>query len=206
MLAGAAALAGLVWGAAPAAAASHDVTLDCTSDVILSGQPGDTYNLTVTGDCLTATTWMYVWNSDYLGQEGDWQPTFLSVPDNLASLPDSDTCSSNCGEADPSDWYFYVDGTEVTATGMTLQAVNYVGAALKPGDLVAMATTDETEFFRIIWAGPGGGAVSPLWHQAVGRQSADAGCAEGWSASWQAWAESVTGGWVCTRDVVMYGN
>jgi hypothetical protein len=51
------------------------------------------------------------------------------------------------------------------------------------------------------------GAVSsiPAWVQAYGRASADAKCQDGWDASWQAWAEPVTGGWVCTRSIPSLG-
>ena len=45
----------------------------------------------------------------------------------------------------------------------------------------------------------------PAWVQAYGRASADAACEAGWDASWQAWAEPVTGGWVCTRSVPSLG-
>ena len=48
-------------------------------------------------------------------------------------------------------------------------------------------------------------APIPGWKQAYGRASADATCEDGWSPSWQAWAEPVTGGWVCTRTIPAYG-
>ena len=41
---------------------------------------------------------------------------------------------------------------------------------------------------------------SLVWVQAYGR-TADGGCADGWSPSWQEWATRATGGWVCTRTV-----
>lgn len=44
----------------------------------------------------------------------------------------------------------------------------------------------------------------PSWVQASGRDK-DAGCLDGWSASWQQWAEKVTGGWVCTRSIPSLG-
>jgi hypothetical protein len=45
----------------------------------------------------------------------------------------------------------------------------------------------------------------PAWVQAYGRASADATCLDGWAASWQSWAEPVTGGWVCTRSIPSLG-
>jgi hypothetical protein len=45
----------------------------------------------------------------------------------------------------------------------------------------------------------------PAWVQAYGRDSRDATCLDGWDASWQSWAEPVTGGWVCTRSIPSLG-
>jgi hypothetical protein len=42
------------------------------------------------------------------------------------------------------------------------------------------------------------------WLRSVGRAASD-DCPEGWGASWQAWAQSVTGGWVCTRTLPATG-
>lgn len=46
----------------------------------------------------------------------------------------------------------------------------------------------------------------PPWVQAYGRFGADATCETGWDPSWQEWAQSVTGGWVCTKSVATYGR
>jgi hypothetical protein len=58
-------------------------------------------------------------------------------------------------------------------------------------------------------APPSAAAVSaipiPAWVQAYGRFGKDAPCIEGWSASWQSWAEPVTGGWACTRSIPSLG-
>jgi hypothetical protein len=48
-------------------------------------------------------------------------------------------------------------------------------------------------------------ATIPAWVQAYGREGAKAACLDGWDASWQAWAEPVTGGWVCTRSIPSLG-
>lgn len=47
-------------------------------------------------------------------------------------------------------------------------------------------------------------AAIPSWVQAYGRDR-DATCEEGWVPSWQEWAQSVTGGWVCTRSIPSLG-
>jgi len=44
----------------------------------------------------------------------------------------------------------------------------------------------------------------PAWVQAYGRDK-DAACLDGWGASWQQWAEKVTGGWVCDRSIPSLG-
>jgi hypothetical protein len=46
----------------------------------------------------------------------------------------------------------------------------------------------------------------PDWVQAYGRVNEDAPCEIGWNPSWQAWAEPVTGGWVCTRSIPSLGS
>lgn len=60
---------------------------------------------------------------------------------------------------------------------------------------------------------PGSAAAStadgqpiPSWTQARGRDGMNATCEIGWGPSWQEWAEPVTGGWVCTRSIPMYGE
>lgn len=47
-------------------------------------------------------------------------------------------------------------------------------------------------------------APIPSWVQAYGRDK-EATCLDGWDASWQSWAEPVTGGWVCTRSIPSLG-
>ena len=43
--------------------------------------------------------------------------------------------------------------------------------------------------------------VRPIWHQAIGRASAEATCPDGYGASWALWPNGGTGGYVCNRDV-----
>jgi hypothetical protein len=45
----------------------------------------------------------------------------------------------------------------------------------------------------------------PAWVQAYGRFGAKATCDAGWEPSWQAWAEPITGGWVCARSIPSLG-
>lgn len=43
--------------------------------------------------------------------------------------------------------------------------------------------------------------ASLVWHQAVGRASADAVCEEGWNPSWAEWMNGNTGGFTCERVI-----
>lgn len=62
-------------------------------------------------------------------------------------------------------------------------------------------------------AGAGPATADQVWHQAVGRASAEAACPEssptdlatGWTAwrgSWEQWANHGTGGFTCTRSII----
>ena len=65
---------------------------------------------------------------------------------------------------------------------------------------------DGQSFDIVIVAAPSAAAPSPIptWVQAYGRQEVEK-CLDGWDASWQPWAEPVTGGWVCTRSIPSLG-
>jgi hypothetical protein len=70
--------------------------------------------------------------------------------------------------------------------------------------------TNTTGTFSVNIAVPGATAADlppiPAWVQAYGRFGKDAPCLDGWSPSWQRWAEPVTGGWVCVRSIPSYGR
>ena len=83
-----------------------------------------------------------------------------------------------------------------TPTGVSLQmpAGTTVGStATIPGGVITYVIPDATP------------APAPAWVQSYGRFGADAPCLEGWGPSWQAWAEPITGGWVCTRSIPSFG-
>ena len=44
----------------------------------------------------------------------------------------------------------------------------------------------------------------PLWHLSIVRKSAEAGCPDGYSASWDYWPNGGNGGYVCNR--VVFGD
>jgi hypothetical protein len=189
--------------AAPAqAATTWNVTVDCTSDVNLPGNPGDFYNITVGGHCLDYSDYVYFWNTDYAGSN-PFNNGFLGVPTNLDLLYENNTCSEFCSTADLSDWYFYLDSEPQTAMGVQLLSTNQLGQSLTP--VVAMATIDETNFFMIRWSGAAD-TPPPSWYQSTQRTAADATCEAGWSPSWALWANSGSGGWVCDREEYWSGS
>lgn len=105
--------------------------------------------------------------------------------------------------ADEFDDYFNFE-----AQNYTFLVTNFVG---DPPDPYVPATGTTLIAFdgpgSIVQCG-GGGSASPIpaWVQAYGRSGPDATCEDGWNPSWQSWAEPVTGGWVCTRSIPVYGN
>lgn len=203
LAAGAVVAAGLVGLSAPAQAlpsSTWQITIDCARDVYLPGNPGDTYDFTLMGDCLSASDYAYLWNEAYDDDAEEYLHNgFLGVPANSGAL-DYYGCSNNCGAADPSDWYFYVATEPETAVGVQLLSTNQVGEKLTPGAIVGNVYTDVTATgWDIYWAGVAS-TPPPSWYQGVGRASADATCDAGWTASWALWPNGGTGGWVCNRE------
>jgi hypothetical protein len=69
---------------------------------------------------------------------------------------------------------------------------------------ISSAVPHTAQFYLRLVA-PAASAPIPAWVQAYGRASAAAPCIQSWNQSWQAWAEPVTGGWVCTRTIPSIG-
>lgn len=92
-----------------------------------------------------------------------------------------------------------------TLTGDGCQRVDYIGPA---GTTVSLQFGPgcEIDSFGVVAGSPdvtvsGGGQLALVWHQSVGRESAEATCPEGWSGSWAQWRNEGTGGFTCQRDV-----
>ncbi len=54
---------------------------------------------------------------------------------------------------------------------------------------------------------PSGAASGPdltVWHQSLGRATADEACPSGYSPSWAQWPNGHLGGWVCNRELHAY--
>ena len=102
-----------------------------------------------------------------------------------------------------------VEGAPVASGSGTSGTVSYTfGADRLVASVGAQNDDSWTGSFECAAAPAPSGTTSlavPAWVQAYGRDDADASCEDGWSPSWQAWAEPVTGGWVCTRSIPSRG-
>jgi hypothetical protein len=201
---------GMVGLATPAQAGggtTWDVAIDCTGPVYLPGSPGDHYNIYLVGDCLT--TYAGVWNaiddpvsnSPMLSDMG-----FFGWPDYGANWNEyTADCIAHCSGL-IGDWFVVANQSPGVLYDVPLLGANEEGGVLVRGGAVATIAYgnpgDPTH--QYIYLGTGAGPTE-YWHQSVGRASVDATCATGWSASWEQWMNDGKGGWVCTRDVVMYG-
>jgi hypothetical protein len=91
----------------------------------------------------------------------------------------------------------------------TAPATEWSGFAFSVGHRIG-GSSDYAVIQYFVTVSVGGNIASsatpiPDWVQAYGRASKGATCLHGWIPSWQAWAEPVTGGWVCTRDIPSLG-
>jgi len=210
---GAAALVaiGMVGFSAPAQAngvTTWDVAIDCTGPVYLPGSPGDHYNLYLTGDCLTADAGIWnaidgpISNAPMLSDMGffGW-PAYGDGWDEYVA-----DCIAHCSGT-IGDWFVVASQNPGVLFSVPLLGANEEGGVLVRGGAVATIAYgepgDPTHQY-IYWGGTSAGPTE-YWHQSVGRATVDATCEAGWSASWEQWMHAGTGGWVCTRDVVMYG-
>ena len=196
-------MVGMVAVTPPAQAAfpAHEVTITCTSDVYLPGSPGDYYDFTFTSSCPGdgAEIWNIIFGDPrHLG--------FLDYPSDTSEMDWYYDCDDFCSN-DPSDWYAGTYTGSGTMYGVRLMAENDNGDTLAPGGAVAMVNlySNPNDFF-IYWGGTAVSTPIPMWVQGVGRTSAEAPCVEGWTASWDLWPNGGTGGWVCAREIPMYGS
>ena len=119
-----------------------------------------------------------------------------------------------------------VGATEYSNDGSSWTAVVLQNLGWNPPLLVrytAPANGATTDAFFVIAGAVGSGSAAgylysvtiattssapdySIWHQAIGRSSADAQCPNGYDPSWQSWPNGGQGGWTCVRDVPMYGR
>lgn len=114
----------------------------------------------------------------------------LTTPDTMISLevPERTVVGSRIGAGSLS--YTFLSDTDTTWASRLASGIGYLVVSC---GYVELPTADAPPAPPI-----------PAWVQAHGRDK-DATCLDGWDASWQSWAEPVTGGWVCTRSVPSLG-
>lgn len=144
-------------------------------------------------------------NESVTGEVGDTITVFANGSCDLASSTAGVVTWSAGGPADPPsvvNALITLTLAEPGTTHFTLQWPSYPGSG---GRLTIDVTVTGTPAPDPDAPGEPAPAI-PDWVQAFGRASADAACPDGWAASWQAWAQPVTGGWVCTRTVPALGG
>jgi hypothetical protein len=200
-----------VVGAAPAsAAATVNLTVDCINDTTLTADPGDTIVITMGPTCTsTPTTSLYNGNGPYGNVPGGATASgYLMEPTSTGTAKAYGIQSNVPGALGQRDWYAHSAGSGTTVITTTLAATDGVGTELFVGAAIA-EHGDGAPQHLITWAGPrtsiGTSTPIPWWVQAYGRANKDATCESGWEPSWQEWAASVTGGWVCTRSIPSLG-
>jgi hypothetical protein len=184
-------VAGLgITGAAPASAASADpagALVACGSGVngsqnqIFTGAVGDTFTLTSSG----ANCWIASTGGVFAGT--------ITLADGYSGIV---TVTGTVPESGADIFGSYYGNMVATFTivGSGSFTLGH-GGGIQYSSTITVIAVD----------GPASAASIPAWVQAYGRASADAKCQDGWDASWQEWAQDVTGGWVCTRSIPANG-
>jgi hypothetical protein len=180
------ALAASSFVAAPAASAATRVVtieVDCTSselwstpNIHVTASPGDTIQLVGDPNC----TW------------GDWR--------NGDPITDALVIDSTDFHAPPPYQWTIRPDAELGTYGSPDGSDNYVFSALAESSIYI----GQSFYLTLVKASDRG--PIPDWVQGYGRAIADEVCLEGWTPSYDMWPNEGTGGWVCTRNVPMYGN
>jgi hypothetical protein len=194
----------------PMPSTTWQVYVDCSHDVYLPGSPGDMYDFTFAADCGWADGDSVLANDYPLGLYVG--VGFLDVPANYDTFTYRgycwfiyDTQGYPTCDRGTTDWWVELQPGPTQALGVRLLAVNQLGSGLRVGPVGSVYDSRDDRLWLILW-GVQRPAASPWWQQAYGRASADAACDAGWTPSWQQWPHDGAGGWVCVRDVLMYGG
>lgn len=141
----------------------------------------------------------YVWGSNLTGANLT-NANLVSLRLWEANLTSADFSGSDLTNAIFRDAYVDCGSRPVLGTGITVSD-NQVYDLPEGWSIV-----DGTFTVPVVPCADNGESSPPIpaWVQAYGRGK-DATCLEGWNPSWQSWAEPVTDGWVCTRDIPSLG-
>lgn len=175
------ALAGAVTVATPAQAATRDVDCNASTGVErFTLHPGETLTINAT-------------NCYSLALQSDYPVGFfaaaLTVDFAVFGLTEFPPLGNTGSAGDDPITIWFTAPMELHSSTAQFHSASYPGLS-------------NVDFFIEVVPWPS----IPNWVQAVGRQSSTTACPTGWGESWQEWARPVTGGWVCTRSVPMYGN
>ncbi len=183
--------------AAPAASAAGtvNITTDCDGDLTLFANPGDTIVVTMGTGCLAGYGFLASYAADADG--------FLSY--------DSSANAAYTGVTANDFWWVIANGLGTTTGTSQLMAVDSQDNPLEVGSMVAIVGNNDSGsgYFEayVYYGGPRSDDAKPIppWVQGYGRGSAADACNDGWTASWEQWPHSGTGGWVCTREIPSLG-
>ena len=168
-----------------------DISIECrnnnatgAADQTFAGAAGDTF--TVTNTSLNGTCWIASVSGTYAGHGFTGYSGVVTV---TGTTPDGTYSGvEDINHGDTATFTIVASGAFTIRYGYAHNAFSTLTVASTD------VPSDDPEATPI-----------PDWVQAIGRHSKDATCPTGWSTSWQTWAESVTGGWVCTRTIPSLG-
>jgi hypothetical protein len=156
---------------------------------------------------------------------GNGTVTVTYVDDPIATNPGVYFCARSVAPADcrvggPTENIIYVASARL---GMAVSPVTFAGgspvfsmgsgdpAGLTPGVYtmtywVTLGSTVLASAEDVVITGHDSPPPPPPWVQSYGRPSAEAGCDDGWSPSWEQWPHGGQGGYVCTREIPSLGS
>jgi hypothetical protein len=124
-------------------------------------------------------------------------------------------CETSVGTCDDTNWtYAFLPASlaseAVISAGDPVFLRDYSQATLPPGDYVMQVyyfdvgpSGTRGDNFDVRLDFPTGRDLS-IWHQSVGRESADSRCPAGWQSSWAQWPGEGAGGFVCNKMIYKY--
>lgn len=183
--------------AAPVSAQAVSVTPDCLSTsnlevpVAITLAPGESIQFNHNAPC--SGSGYYLGIRPY-GARAVNSPLTAGIVES--SLNGSTWTVVASGTAQDNNANFVVRYTAPT-NGATTDSFYVIAAAYGAGQAGYLYTVTVASLAA---AGPD----LTVWHQAVGRPSAQAACPSGYGGSWAQWPNEGTGGWVCVREVWAY--